>query len=721
MKKNKWLFSFSIFFVLALMVTSISTPVFAQGTASSTPADEASTSTYTLADLTGIGDIVLNGTSPSYSFYIPVPSEWQLTGMVMRLNLTHSELLRSSSTLTLQINNVPVSSLQLGSSNTGPYEWDVTIPAEYISGDVIAVSLVGFMRVTNNVCDDIENSANWIRIASQSAVDFLYTSLPLKLSLDQYPYPLIRTQSLTADTVSLIVPDDATGEEMTSAFTVASSLGSMGTWRGLTLTTLQEKQFTDEIKSQNDVLLVGTADRLNLSSLGVTWSLTVNSGKLVKSNKSVVPDTSGVIMIAQSPWNSDKAVVAVTGSTPAAVAVAAQALRNSQFANLIHGDYAIIPSLPVDLSVSNTASDWESTTFAALGYADQTVNGIGQHRISIPLNLPNGVQPKEITVKLVFSHSPFVSTDRSYLVLSANGIPQEGLYLDAKNESQSEWTVTIPADQLIPGKNILSILFDLHLSSTEVCTDYYYDQAWAVLSRNSTVQVSFDTAAVTPDLSNYPSPFGSDTLIIVSPSLGENERNGTFQLISQMGSLLGKQSGNLQIMTSAQVKTEDLKGRSLILIGLPDKNSYLAEALKSAPVQLAGTSRTLKTTLFDLTAEDGQPVGLVQEIISPWDSTRSALLITGSNDQGMGWAAELLSTSTRIKRLSGNIAIVDKNGGLTLANSFEPAKSVTPITSQADKPKGPSERTFWLAVIAALVVVVAILILILIRRRVEHH
>ena len=81
MKKNNWLISLSIFFVLALLFTSISTPVFAQGTAQSAPADETATSTYTLADLTGIGDIVLNGTSPSYSFYIPVPSEWQLTGM----------------------------------------------------------------------------------------------------------------------------------------------------------------------------------------------------------------------------------------------------------------------------------------------------------------------------------------------------------------------------------------------------------------------------------------------------------------------------------------------------------------------------------------------------------------------------------------------------------------------------------------------------------------
>ena len=722
MKINRCFNTLAMFLLIVLFSASISTPVFAQGISPAAPNDDSGNTTFALADLTGIGNIVLNGSSPSYSFYIPVPVEWKLTGMVLHLNLTHSEVLRPTSTITITINAVPVQSLQLTSTNVGPYVWDVNVPPELLTGDVITVKLTGFMRVTDNVCDDIENAANWTQIASQSTVVFSYTPLPLNLTLNQFPYPLVRTRSLTADKVAVITPDDATGEEMSAVFDVASSLGSMETWRGLNISTLQETQFTDKIKSDYDVILVGTTDRLNLTSLGVNWSLKIVLGKFVQPDNSFVPDTSGVIMIAQSPWNSNRAIIAVTGFTSAAVTNAALAIRNSQFANLARGQYALIPSRPEDLSASKGGPNWTNTDFSTLGYTDQTVYGIGEKRISIPLDLPNDIQPKEIKVSLVFSHSPFVSTDRSYMVLSANGIPQEGLYLKSDNEKRAEWTVTIPASQLLPGKNKLEVLFDLHLADSEQCTDEYYDQAWAVLHRESSIQVSFDTATpVQPDLLNYPLPFGKDTLVIVSPTMGEEERNGTFQLISQLGALLGDQARYVEMVTSSQVTPADLKSHSLIIIGLPDKNSLIAEGLKSAPVQLEGTSRTLKTTLFNLTVADGQPVGLVQEIISPWDATRSALLITGTEDKAIGWATGLLSSSTKIQLLSGNVALVDENGGLTLVNSFEPESSVTTSALPVTENKGPSERTLWIALVGVLGVAIAGLIIILVRRRVAKH
>lgn len=722
MKKNRLLIAISIVFILSFFLTAIPAPVFAQGVSQSSALNDAGTSSFALADLTGIGDIVLSGSSTSYSFFIPVPVEWNLTGMEMRMNLTHSELLRPNSTITLLINSVPVESLQLVSSNVGPYVWDVNIPAEYLRGDVINVSITGFMRVSDYVCDDLENPANWARIASKSEVVFTYDPLPLSLSLNQYPYPFVRTRSLTADKVTVVIPDNASGVEMASVFDVASSLGAMGTWRGLSLSTLQEAQFSDDVKSKYDAILVGTVDRLKLTSLGVDWGLRIDAGKLVQPDNTYVPDASGVILIAQSPWNSDKAVIAITGFTQEAVTKAALAIRNSQFADLVRGQYAVIPSLPVDLTASKGGPDWTSTDFSTLGLLDQTVNGIGEQRISIPLNLPNGIQPKEIKVKLDFSHSPFVSTDRSYIVLIVNGIPQEGLYLKSSNEKRTEWTVTVPIDQLLPGKNKMEVLFNLHMADNEICTDDYYNQAWAVLYRDSTIQVSFDNSVVQPDFLNYPSPFGKDTLVVVSPSMGEAERNGTFQLISQLGALLGDQAKYVEMKTAAEVKPEDLKGHSLILIGLPDINSYVAEALKSAPVKVEGTSRTLKTTLFDLTVADGQQVGLVQEIISPWDATRSVLLITGSSDKGMGWGTGLLSSTTAIQRLSGNVAIVDENGGLTLVNSFEPAKSVSPVTiAGTPTQKGPSERTLWIILVGVLAAAIAGLIFILVHRRMAQH
>jgi hypothetical protein len=722
MKDKRGPFFIFMTILMASIFISISTPVTAQAISPIPSRTDPGNATFALADLTGIGDIVLSGSSPSYNFYVPIPAEWKISGMRLHLNISHSEVLRANSTLTLQINHMPIESLPLTSNNNGPYPWDVSVPPEMLKGENIIVGLIGFMRVSDLVCDDIENAANWTRIASQSTVDFSYDSAPLSLNLNQFPYPFIRPRSLTADQVAVITPDNATSEEMSAVFDVANSLGTLETWHGLNLSTLQAMQLTNDIKTKYDAIMIGTIDRLKLFAFGVTWSLRIDStGKLITPDNTYVPDDAGVIMIAQSPWNPEKAVMAVTGFTQAAVTNAALAMRHSQFANLVRGQYAIIPSLPEDKAASNGGPDWTNTDLAALGYSDQTVNGIGKQRISIPLNLPNGIRPQAVQVKLIFSHAPFVSTDRSYIVLSANGIPQEGLLLTSANEKKGEWTVTIPSDQLIPGKNKLEVLFDLHMRENEICTDNYFDKAWGVLHPESTIQASFEDTAVQPDLINYPSSYGKDTIVIVSPDMGGEERNGTFQLVSQLGALLGKKAPVFRIAASSQLASADLKGHSLILIGLPDKNLLLAEGLLSAPIQLEGPARTLKTRLFNLTVEDGQPVGLIQEIISPWDPTRISLLITGSNDKGIGWATGLLSNPTMIRRLRGNVAMIDEVGGLTLINSYEPEKSVSPITISHNENTGPSERTFWITLVGVLIFSIIVLFFILIRRRMALH
>jgi hypothetical protein len=722
--KRKWGVLLSIWVLIGLF-WSLGTPLTqvladaGPGTGEEDPS--ASTTTYLLSTITNASEIVLNGSSPSYTFYIPVSQQWQLTGMDLHLQVSHSDVLRESSTLTVQVNNIPVESVQLTDANAGGSQWDVTVPTELLTGDSIRVSLVGFMRISDIICDDIENTANWVRISGESSVDFSYNTQPIDFSLDQLPYPLIQSRSLEKDQVAIVTPADATGEEMTSVFTVAGMLGAASTWRGLDLSTVSILGLTDTVKTTSELVLVGTADRLNLASLGVDWSLSISGGQFTQPGGGTVARDAGVIMVAASPWNAGKAVIAITGTTPEAVTKAALAFRNSQFASLARGKYAVISTTPQDLTGSTDTLSWAKTDLETLGYSDQKVNGIGDQTISIPLDLPNGVQPKEVKVTVVFNHSPFISSDRSYLVLSMNGIPQAGLYLNSENEKRTSWTVTVPTDQLMPGTNVLSILFTLHMANTEVCTEDYYNQAWAVLNRQSSIEVTFDTDPVQPDLGNYPSPFGQDTLIVLPQDMGEQERQGIFQVASQLGALLGARAQFMQLTAANAITADDLKGHSLILVGTPETNGFVAEAMKSAPVQMDTVSRTLKNDVFDLSVEDGQTMGMLQEMTSPWDDSKSLLLITGVDDQSVGWATELLSTSDAVKRLSGNVALVDKKNGLTLLNTYEPEKSVSPVTQLETRSSGPSGLVLEIALVILLVVIVVLLIIILVRRRVSKH
>jgi len=721
MKKNFYKSFLTILMSVILLLVAV-VPVSANSRQISSSGDAAANDgNYTIADITGIGDITLNGSSPSYTFYLPVKQSWQITGINLQLLVSYSKVLRENSTLTIKVNNVPLDSILLEKVSSSNYSWNISIPADMITGDSVAVSLSGFLRVSDIECDDIENAANWVLVSKDSTIKYLYQIANQDFTLEQIPYPFIDKNSLKADKVVLVSPKDASGEEMVPVLQLAGYLGSQSTWRGLDLSTLQPADVSDDLKANANLIYVGTIERLTLANSGVTWPLKFGSGKILQTNGKPVADDSGVIMIAGSPWNPEKAVMAITGVTASAVTKAAQAVSNGQFQKLVRGNYAFIPTTPVDQTGVNEASDWAKTNLEALGYSDQKVNGIGDQTISIPLNFPTGLQPKEIKVTVVFNHSPFVSTDRSFLVLNMNGIPQEGVYLNEKNEKRTTWTVTIPSDQLTPGKNTLEVLFTLHMADGEYCTEDYYDQAWAVLSRQTTLEVTFDSATVTPDLSSYPSPFGKNTLVIVSPKMGAEERKNTFLMLSQLGTLLGDQAQYLKLVTTSQITDKDLAGNNLIIIGNPTSNALAAEAIKSAPVTMDANGKKLKTSLFDLTIQDGQPVGIAQDIVSPWDSSKSLLLISGTNDKSLGWATGLFTKKDSISRLSGDIAIVDEKEGLTLVDSHALEKSVSPIQSLASSNNGPSDLVIELVLIGLIVILMILLIVILAKRRYAKH
>lgn len=692
-------------------------------TATPLAAVPANSSRFNLSELTGIGDIVLQGTSPSYSFFFPIPQEWKLTDVTFHLEVTHSDILRPDSSLTLLANGIPVESLRLDSANQSPETWTVRLPAEMLTAESLNITFAATLRISDRICDDILNSANWVRISNQSPVVFQYDSHSPSLQFNQFPYPFIRNRSLTADQIAVVFSPQATGEEMTSVLSISSYLGTQSTWRGLNLLAVPGNQLTDPVLQKSDLVLVGTMSQITGWLKSVDWPLQNSaSDGLLLPDKSAVPEDAGVLMMAVSPANPDRAVLAVTGRTASAVNMAAEALRHSQFANMSRGEYAVIPAAPRDLTAEKNGFDWSNISLAALKYSDQPVYGIGKQRISIPLELPGSLNPQEMKVHLVFSHAPFVTTDRSYLVLSANGIPQSGLYLKAENEHQYQWDVTIPGSKLVPGKNVLEVLFDLHLTDTEACDDNFTDKAWGVLHKESSIQITFSPAPPKPDLFTYPQPFGKNTLVVISPQSGEKERFGTFQLISQLGKSLGNQARFIEMKTAAQVTEETLKGHDLILIGKPDANPWVKAALKTAPIQFDNNTRTLKTSLFDLSVLDIQAVGLLQEIVSPWDKSHTVLLITGTTEDSVAWAGGLLSNSTARQKLKGDIALVDTAGTLTTLNSQVP--ETFPVNESAQTKKTGtdlSEKILWIALIAIVAILAIGLLVTLIRRRTAAH
>ncbi|MBI3362372.1 MAG: cellulose biosynthesis cyclic di-GMP-binding regulatory protein BcsB, partial [Chloroflexi bacterium] len=641
------------------------------------------TATYTLAQMASVTEIVLRGVSPSYFLFVPNPEEWKLTGLTLHLKVTHSSVLTADSTLTVEVNDTPVASLKLTAENVGPTTWDVTVPPELLVGEALAVKFNGYLRVSDNVCADVENVANWARIDAASTADYAFERLDYQPELARFPYPFVRNRSLATDNAVLVVPQDATGPELVPALYLAGVLNQRATWRGLKLYTLAPSELTDASRSDYDLILVGRSDRLDLiRQVGSAWPLQVGAdGSFVDAaGQPVAPDT-GVVMLITSPWSPGHALMAVTGKTDTAVLNAARAVRQTEFANLARGKYALIPSAPDSGAPGKELTDWSATTFQSLGYSDETVNGLGKHSVHYVLDMPNSRVPESLQVTVLFSHSPFVTTDRSYFVISANGIPQAGTYLTKDNEKQATWEVTIPGSQLVPGRNAIDLLFDLHLPDYEACDDLYLDRAWGVIHSGTSLSAKFSGAAPRPDLANFPVPFDSGAMIVMPGQPTPNERASAFQLYSELGKQLGVRTQGLEVITADQASPDKLTDRNIIMLGLPARIPLMLEALKSAPVHFDGGTRSLQTSSLKLAVADGESVGVIEELQSPWGKSATVMVITGTDDQGVGRAALLLVDPAMSSRLKGDVAIVDARGLLTSLDSRGPAPvTVLPST-----------------------------------------
>lgn len=673
---------------------------------------------YTLDQIAGPGDLVLSGASPSAWVQAAIPIEWKLTGATLHLTVSHSPVLRQDSSLTLIVNGNPVSSLLLTTENIGPVVWDVTVPpAMLVNTDTLSIQFAGYLRVSDDVCADIQNEANWARVASGSTFEYTFDRQPFTPELSTFPYPFIRTRSLEPDAAVMVLPSSATGAEQIPALYLSSAMGAQATSRGISLYALLPEELTDANKTDYDLILVGRADRQALiQELAAQWPIQVSAtGAFVdKAGQALPPDT-GVIMMIASPWNPTRGILAVTGATDDAVKNAALALRQPQFANLARGDFALITAPPAASAAGDV--NWSSATLHTLGYTNQSVAGLGKNTLRYSLNMPTSLVPESLKVNVLFSHSPFVSTDRSYLVLYINGVPQAGLTLSAENESQAVWQVTVPGTDLVPGRNKMELLFDLHLADYEACDEQYLDRAWAFVYASTSVQAKFTSVSPVADLGNFPVPFDAGTLFVFPSQPTANERAGAFRLLTELGVQLGGRAQGIDLITADAVTDAALKGRHAILFGQAGSSNWMVQALQAAPIQFNGAARSLNSAAVNLSVADGESVGLIQELPSPWDNNRTVMIITGTDDQGIGWASNLLVDAELRQKLRGDVAMVNARGFLTAFDSRSPAQVAEEAATVAAAVSGPTINVVQIALIAAAGLIAIGLIVILVRRR----
>lgn len=309
----------------------------------------------TLADLGfGTQTVAFNSTAGTGSLYITftipaglVPTE----GAYMDLIFSNSELIDyARSGIAVYLNNTLVGSARLSDETSTGGIQRISFPAStFRLGENLITIDAGLIPLDNCTSPGFENL--WVTVFSDTKLHLPLTEAAVKAAsrlrnLSDYPAPF--TDDPTLGTTLFVIPEKDP-QAWKSAGALAYDLGSRAPGVLLNLDVTFDN-IPEQMQVTHNLIVVGQPAQLPvLSDLAnsLPASFEAGSNAALLDNQHVIYRISadkslGYLELLTSPWNDQRTVMAVLGTTPDGVASAGNALVVSAIRNTLKGNFAVI-------------------------------------------------------------------------------------------------------------------------------------------------------------------------------------------------------------------------------------------------------------------------------------------------------------------------------------------------------------------------------------------
>ncbi|MCL5958935.1 MAG: cellulose biosynthesis cyclic di-GMP-binding regulatory protein BcsB [Chloroflexi bacterium] len=705
-----------VFLAFVLIIVDVSArtlPVLADQTA---PQSDISLKRIGLSDLTAYGYV------PTLDIWFPGFGDYELSseGSYLFLEYDHSELVRASdSTVTVLLNDVPVASTLLTSSNAKRTWWKIDLPKDKLNQDMNHVQLKYNMNTDNGECVP-ENPSLYSSVYEKSWIHYEYAS-PLKFidlpppDLGRFPEPLLRP-NMPAGEVAFVLPDNASSNDYSAAASVAARLGQLAGSKTPTVKLLFAHELDQGLKTGRNLIVVGTPDSnalLQELSHFLPLKLQRSDGltSYIGKSGSPIDSESGILQQIVSPWDKRFSVLVVSGAGDEGLHRAARSLSSRLGTKPLQGQYAIVTQASEELGRGEDLGSRESPitiSLRELQLDDVVVRGVGSHTVGFSFDMPSS-DASGAYFDLVLSYSPLLDPEKSSVLVSLNGVPVRSVLLREENSGGSKYRLRLPKTSMRPGANSMAVTFYLYAPHSNECGALAPERTWAVLHPDSTLALTASPEQRSLDLANFPYPF-----------VREGVLSGTYLVLPddatvlpdslQVASALGRESlgGSTEMHAGlySQLSEEDKQRYDLVVYGLPGENSIVRRMGNELPLALDGSERRSlqRSELALLGITDEAKLGVLELIPSPWNTSKGLLLVTGTSSEAAKRSRQALQS--RITR--GNVAILSDDGkiaGFTISGRSQRAESRTPLQG----------RPFAYAAVALGVVILGLLGFMLVR------
>lgn len=655
-----------------------------------------------LGSLSGDKALALQGYIPSAAVYYLLEEGGSASAGRLNIRFRHSTTLRPDSTLTVKVNRIPVASARLTEENASGGEIIAEIPPAALTGDTIEIAFSALLWTADDICAILDDESAWVTILPDSEIALQVNRPTFQPNLGRLPYPFVRERTPREQGVLVVLADTLDSADWAAALPLAGYLGRASAWRDLPIYAVRESAFNERLAVGYDMIFVGRSATLSiLGDPAVRWPLARGTdGAILGVDGAPLALDVGVVMETISPWDSHRGLLVVTGGSTEALRRAVQALVHPTFPSEARGDYALIFEAP-EGAPSILASGRLTYTLESLGYDDLVLQGVGRQTRDVTLMMPSTVRVNSARMQVRFSHSPFLWQRVSYLNVYVNDVPIKGVYLDRSNEERGTLAFDIPGNQFVPGRNVLRFLVDLRLEDWD-CRDAEWARAWGTIHRDTLLTLDLAPGDGAADLAAFPAPYTGGALWVLPNQPSPETMAGTFLLVAQMGRELGEDILRHRFAVASQVPPAERENQHIVAIGLPEENPLIAEVAANLPFPLGASGAV----------QGAQPVGVVEQISSPWNARYRLLVISGANDELVGRAAYLLVDARQRARLRGEAALVDAEGVVTI---IERQTRPTPAPGPA---LGTRATPTWVtyALLGALAILVILIGVAVVRR-----
>ncbi len=600
------------------------------------------------------------------------PRNWKPQTVKMSLRYRHSPALYASrSNLTVLINGTSIGSVPLNQPETkiGTAVFDVSPD---LIQDYNEITIAALQNNSPTCTQDPYDPSLWTEVLPDSKLVFDFQPQPIAMDFSRYPYPIFDTLSLEANQVDYLQPQTIDETWLTTASRFQAALGRVAVYRDMETRLISD---IDQVKPSQPLIIIGTPEsQPALKSLKLPLSL--KDKQILDGKQQPFPKNVGLLMLTTADENRTPVLVA-TGNGADGVAKAVQFLvqtpdRQIGTGNVIVvSEVAPVPSPPLRqwsgyLPVENRFQLRDLQTYDRQPYKDVSVRGSHAPALEVDFRaLPDDLFVPGSSMTLNYSYGAQVNPLTSLVEVQIDGVPLAGSRLSsADGAMRQSMKIEITPDRIKPNSK-MQINFRLDPRERRSCSRVTDQQLWGTIHADTSFDLKREHLSRMPDLKLMQSAFPfaapqdlSSTAIVLPQKPSPQDVALMLEVSARLGRLSRSDALQLEAFRADKLTPEKRKTSHLIGIGtqaeFPFPEAFEADgfALKNLLSRQRGQSAV--QTLPDRE-------GVLKEIVSPWNSDRVLLALTGQTDTGLDQVSHLISQDPLFYQLEGDTVLISAN------------------------------------------------------------